>query len=146
MTLDLTTPSTVRRFVRYGSVSAISTATSLSILGLLVALGWPAVMANVLATVVGTVPSFELNRRWVWSRRTTRRSWVHHVLPYGLLSLAGLVLSTLAVHVAADATAGSGRLWHTVAVETANVGTYGSLWLIQFVLCDRVLFKAGPRT
>ena len=63
-------------------------------------------------------------------------------MPYGLLSLAGLVLSTMAVHIASDATVHSGRLVHTVAVETANVGTYGVLWLLQFVLCDRILFTA----
>jgi hypothetical protein len=25
-------------------------------------------------------------------------------------------------------------------VECANLGAYGALWLLQFVLCDRVLF------
>jgi putative flippase GtrA len=132
---------TIRRLVRYGSVSTIATGTSLSLLGLLVLLGWPAVVANVVATAVGTVPSFELNRRWVWGRGTGQsRSFRHHILPYCLLSLAGLVLSTLAVHIAADATATASRLLHTVAVETANLGTYGALWLIQFIICDRILF------
>jgi putative flippase GtrA len=132
--------STVRRFIRYGSVSAISTGTSLAVLGLLVFVGWPATVSNVLATAVGTVPSFELNRRWVWVQGE-QRSWVHQVLPYCLLSLAGLVVSTAAVHVAADATHASSRLVHTGAVEGANLGAYGALWLIQFALCDRVLFR-----
>ncbi len=131
----------VRRFLRYGSVSALSTATSLLVLGLLVLAGWPAVVANLTATAVGTIPSFELNRRWVWGRRN-ERSFVHQVLPYCLLSLAGLALSTVAVHVAADATGGSTRLVHTAAVELANLGSYGALWLIQFFLCDRLLFTA----
>jgi putative flippase GtrA len=132
--------STVRRLVRYGSVSAVSTATTLLLLGLLVLLGWPAVLSNVTATAVGTVPSFELNRRWVWGQGQNR-SIARQVVPYCLLSLAGLVLSTVAVHVASDATGGASRLVHTAAVEAANVGTYGLLWLIQFALCDRVLFR-----
>ena len=33
------------------------------------------------------------------------------------------------------------RLWHTVAVEVANIGAFGSLWVLQFVLLDRVLFR-----
>jgi putative flippase GtrA len=132
--------SAVRRFLRYGSVSALSTATSLVVLGLLVLCGWPAVVSNLMATAVGTIPSFELNRRWVWGRGS-ERSFVHQILPYCLLSLAGLALSTVAVHVAADATVGSTRLVRTAAVETANVGCYGALWLIQFFLCDRLLFK-----
>jgi putative flippase GtrA len=151
MALTLHPPSTttagigpvIRRLIRYGSVSAIATGTTLVLLGLLVLLGWPAVLANVVATAVGTVPSFELNRRWVWDRgRRQSRSFRRQILPYCLLSLAGLVLSTLAVHIAADATIGSGRLLHTVAVETANIGTYGALWLIQFFVCDRILFAA----
>jgi putative flippase GtrA len=133
--------STWRRLVRYGSVSAIATTTSLLILGLLVLLGWPAVVANVVATAVGTVPSFELNRRWVWAQ-DGRRSLVRQALPFCLLSFAGLVLSSVAVHIAADATVGSSRLVRTAAVESANVGTYGALWVIQFFLCDRILFRA----
>jgi hypothetical protein len=58
------------KLLRYAAVSAISTATSLTVLGLLVGLlNAPAGWANVAATAIGTVPSFELNRRWVWLKR-----------------------------------------------------------------------------
>jgi putative flippase GtrA len=131
----------LRRLIRYGSVSAISTATSLVILGLLVGLAaFPAIWANVIATSVGTVPSFELNRRWVWAQRG-RRSLVRQVVPFVLLSFAGLIISTIAVHMASTAASNASRLVHTVAVEMANVGAYGVLWILQFVLCDRILFR-----
>jgi putative flippase GtrA len=134
----------VDRFIRYGSVSAISTLTTLTILGVLVGVfGLSAVWANIVATAVGTIPSFELNRRWVWSQRGAR-SVIRQVVPYAALSFSGLIVSSIAVHLASDATGGSARLLHTGAVEAANVGAYGALWLFQFVLCDRVLFK--PRT
>jgi putative flippase GtrA len=136
-------PAAIRRFVRYASVSVVSTVTTLSVLGLLVGVaGFPAVWANVVATAVGTVPSFELNRRWVWSHGGPR-SLGRQALPYCALSFAGLVLSTLAVHFAADATVSSTRLVHTGAVELANFGSYGLLWVLQFLLCDRILFKSG---
>jgi putative flippase GtrA len=131
----------VRRFLRYGSVSAISTATSLLLLGVLVGVvGFPAIWANVIATAVGTIPSFELNRRWVWAQ-SGQRSLLRQALPYVLLSFAGLVISTVAVHVASDATAHASRAVHTVAVELANVTAYGALWMVQFALCDRILFR-----
>jgi putative flippase GtrA len=131
----------MRHFVKYALVSVVATMTSLTTLGLLVGLcGWSSVWANVLATAVGTVPSFELNRRWVWSQRG-QRVRLAQVVPFCALSFAGLVVSTLAVHVAADATTSSSRLVHTAAVEAANFGAYGALWLFQFVLCDKVLFK-----
>jgi putative flippase GtrA len=134
----------LRRLLRYGSVSAVSTATSLTILGVLVGIfSVSAIAANVIATAIGTIPSFELNRRWVWSHGTAR-SFRRQVLPYCVLSFAGLILSTLAVHLAANATSGSTRIVHTVAVECANFGAYGALWLLQFVLCDRILFRASP--
>ena len=131
-----------RRLIRYGSVSAISTATSLTILGVLVGvLSFPAIWANVIATAIATVPSFELNRRWVWAQGG-QRSLLRQSAPYFLLSFTGLVLSTIAVHLASDATVDSTRLFHTAAVEMANVAAYGTLWIAQFVLCDRILFRA----
>ena len=132
--------TTVRRLVRYSGVSAVSTATSLVTLGFLVGVaGMSAMAANVIATAVGTVPSFELNRRWVW-RAAGRRSVLGQVVPFCALSFAGLVVSTLAVGAASARTAGWGHWSHTVAVLAANVAAYGSLWVIQYVLADRVLF------
>lgn len=134
------------QWVRYGTVSVISTVVSLSVLGVLVfagavSAGW----ANVIATAVGTVPSFELNRRWVW-RRTGRPSLGAEVGPFCLMSFAGLGLSTLAVTVVARwaAAAGFAAGLRTLLVELANVGAFGSLWIAQFLILDRLTFRAQP--
>ena len=133
---------TVLRLVRYSSVSVVATTTSLVTLAVLVGLvGTPATWANVIATAVGTVPSFELNRRWVWGARS-RRSVLGQVVPFAALSATGLVVSTLAVGAAAARTATWGHWSRTVAVLVANVATYGSLWVVQYVLLDRVLFRS----
>jgi putative flippase GtrA len=130
----------MRKLLRYGAVSVVSTLTSMTVLGLLVATraltpGW----ANLVATAVGTVPSFELNRRWVWGR-TGRRSLSAEVTPFAALSFAGLALSTVAVSVAGHLAAGLDAAPRTMAVEAASVAAFGSLWLLQFVLLDRLLF------
>jgi len=137
--------SLVRKLARYATVSVISTSVSLTILGVLVATsavtaGW----ANVIATAVGTIPSFELNRRWVWGR-TGRRSALAEVTPFCALSFVGLGLSTLAVSSAAGwaASAGLGTAARTVVAQGANVATFGTLWVVQYVLLDRVLFARG---
>jgi putative flippase GtrA len=136
----------IHRVLRYGSVSVISTATSFILLGIFVGiLNFPAVWANVLAIAIGTIPSFELNRRWVWAQNG-QRSIARQVIPYCLLSFAGLIVSTIAVHLAAAATRTSTHLLHTVAVELASIGTYGALWIFQFVLCDRILFRSSVET
>ena len=98
-------------------------------------------LANVAATAVGTVPSFELNRRWVW-RRHGASSLRAEVVPFACLSAAGLVLSTLAVSGAgrwADHAALAGPT-RTVAIQAASIGAFGALWLLQFAILDRVLF------
>ena len=43
---------------------------------------------GVIATTVGMIPSFELNRRWVW-RKNGRRSLTTELAPFAALSLTG---------------------------------------------------------
>ncbi len=133
------------QLLRYAGVSVISTATSLSVLGLMVGLaGVGAGPANLAATAAGTVPSYELNRRWVWSHRD-KRSIGREVIPFCALSFAGLLLSTIAVIVAAALTVRSDRLVRTAAVQLASGFAYGSLWVVQFLVLDRVLFARNSR-
>jgi putative flippase GtrA len=133
----------VARLVRCFSVSVLTTLISLAVLALLAGVvGVPAWQANVLATAVGTVPSYQLNRRWVWGLRHGS-DWRREIAPFWGLSFAGLALSTLAVdradHLArALAWAGPTR---TVAILAANVGAFGILWVAQFLILDRVLFR-----
>jgi len=100
-------------------------------------------VANVLATAVGTVPSYALNRRWVWGRDGAGDVW-REVVPFWALSFGGLVLSTAAV-ATADAWASSIGLvgpTRTTLLLLANVGSFAVLWVGQFLVLDRVLF--GP--
>jgi putative flippase GtrA len=140
--------SRLRQWVRYATVSVIATVTSLTVLGVLVSTTTiPAGFANIVATAVGTVPSFELNRRWVW-RKTGKRSLRGEVGPFWILSFAGLALSTLTVSLAAAwaASAGVDGAARTVVIEAANVAAFGALWVAQFVVLDRFLFRRAPST
>ena len=132
----------LRKLLRYAAVSVVSTSVSLTLLAVMVATsmttaGW----ANVIATSVGTIPSFELNRRWVWGHTGPRSVWAE-VGPFCALSFSGLALSTLAVSVAAGwaTSAGLGTAARAMVADAANVGTFGTLWVVQFLLLDRVLF------
>ena len=125
-------------------VFLVATTTSLLTLGILVGLvELPATWSNVIATAVGTVPSFELNRRWVWNS-TSRRSLSGQVVPFCALSFTGLVVSTLAVGMTASRTEGWSHWSHTVAVLSANVAAYGALWVVQYRMLDRLLFRSRP--
>jgi putative flippase GtrA len=135
----------LRKLARYSAVSAISSAVSWTILGVLVATrvttaGW----ANVVATAAGTVPSFELNRRWVWGR-TGSRLLLAEVGPFSVLSFTGLAISTLAVRAAAGwaSSAGLGAAARAASAEAANVAAFGSLWVAQYLILDRILFATS---
>jgi len=135
------------KLVRYSGVSVISTLTGMTVLGVLVGVyGFPAAWSNVIATAVGTVPSFELNRRWVWARKGTP-SLRHEVVPFCLLSFVSLAWSTLAVHLGASWADAHhlDRLARTALIEAANVAAFGTAWVVQFVMCDRVLFRNHHR-
>jgi len=136
----------VAQLLRYSAVSAISTTVSLTILGFLVATsavtaGW----ANVIATAVATVPSFELNRRWVWARQGPR-SLQKEAAPYFALTFAGLGLSTLAVSVATGiaTTHHAGTATRTGVALAANLAGFGTVWVVQYVILDKILFRHRP--
>ena len=125
------------KVIRYSGASIISVAVGLLVLGINIDIfHLSPTVANVVAIAVCTVPSFELNRRWVW--RLHGRSDAGQFVPFCLLSVAGLVLSTLAVRYTGDHSTGLANPWHTVVVDGANLGAYAVLWVIRYFILDRV--------
>jgi putative flippase GtrA len=133
----------VSQLIRYAAVSAISTTISLTILGVLVATrtvtpGW----ANIIATAVATVPSFELNRRWVWAH-SGPRSIHKQAMPYFGITFTGLGLSTVLVSVATGAASHdhASTAVRTGVALAANLAGFGTVWIVQYVILDKVLFR-----
>src|SRR5215831_619331 len=125
----------VQRVARCLLVSAFTTCVSLTILTLLLRIaGMEAWRANFVAVAVGIVPSYLLNRRWVWGV-SGRSDPGREVAPFWLMSLAGLD------RIATDASWSPGV--HTASVLLANAGTFAVLWIAQYLVLDQVLF--GPR-
>jgi putative flippase GtrA len=120
----------------------ITTVISITTLVIATALfGVVAWIANIIATSISTVPSFHLNRRWTWGLQDSSDPF-REVLPFWILAFCGLALSTLAVGVA-DSWAASQHLsttMHTAAIISGNLAGFGVLWVVQFVILDRVLF------
>ncbi len=148
VTQDGPTTTVVTRLARCMGVSVITTIISVTTLAAATAgFGLEAWVANVLATAVATVPSYHLNRRWTWGKRDASDVW-REVMPFWLLSFAGLVLSTLAVALTDSWLHGShlGEPLHTLVILTAHLSGFGLLWVAQFLLLERVLFarRSGP--
>ena len=131
------------KFARYTIVSVLSAVVGLILLGALV---WTdaltASWANVVATVVTTVPCFVLYRRWVW-HGTDRAQYMGQFMPVLTISIVGLGLSTIAAGAADAVATGNGwsALRRVVAVEAATNATFAVLWVIQFFLLDRGTFR-----
>ena len=126
----------------------VSVGTTLLSAAVLVALalgaGVPAGSANVIAVCCGIAPSYFANRHWVWGR-SGRGSLAREILPFWVLSLAGLVASTLTVSVVASVAAHWSTSARAIALPLANLCAFAALWLVQFALLDKVLFKPAPK-
>ena len=127
------------------TVSVLTTVISVATLAI-ATLGFGIVAwgANILATSVATVPSYRLNRRWTWGKHGASHPW-REVLPFWMLAFSGLVLSTIFVAFTDPRVTRlhANLAMHTGAVIGAHLAGFGVLWVVQFVLLDRVLFRAA---
>ena len=129
------------RVVRCLCVSVGTTLLSAVVLvALALGLGVSAGIANVIAVCCGIVPSYVANRRWVW-KREGRGSLTREVLPFWVLSLTGLAVSTIAVARVAALTSTWTSSARAVALPFANLSVFAALWVVQFFLLDRVIFR-----
>jgi putative flippase GtrA len=136
--------ATIRRVLRCLSVSFGTTVLSAVILvGLALGAGVAAGTANLIAVGCGIPPSYLGNRRWVW-RRTGRGDVGREVVPFWAMSIAGLIASTWFVGHVGTFTAAWPATGRAIALPVASIGVFGVLWVLQFVVLDRVIFRA-PR-
>jgi putative flippase GtrA len=125
-----------RKPLLYSAVSVIAVLTSQITLVICHALlGMGAEWSNIVAVAAGTVPSYELNRSWVWGKTSKSHLW-KEVVPFWVLSFIGLVFSTVVVSVATE-------WWEdtTIVVQGANLFAFGVLWVGKFLLLHYVLFR-----
>jgi putative flippase GtrA len=129
------------KVIRYTTVSIISALTSLVVLTLVygVLRLWTEVVSTLFANIVAGVPSYILNRRWVWGKSGRSRLW-REVLPFWVMSLTGIGFALFTASMAHDF-ADQHHLHHlarTVLVVGANVAAFGILWFLKFLILNRL--------
>jgi putative flippase GtrA len=135
----------VQRLSRCLVVSVGTTLLSAAILvALALGAGVPAGSANVIAVCCGIAPSYLANRHWVWGR-SGRGDLSRELVPFWVLSLAGLVASTIVVSVVGSVAAHWSTSARAIALPIANLSVFGALWLVQFALLDKVVFRVVPK-
>lgn len=132
------------KILRYGTISIVSTAISLSALFIFYRwIGLSPTWSNILATCIATVPYYYLNRMWVF-KKSGRSHLTKEVLPFWTIAFVSLVLSTLAVKFAGSQVhAISSKNVRGAILVAANLATYGILWIAKFVVFNRILFKSS---
>ena len=134
------------KLIKYASVSVISTIVSQVTLILCSACitSCPKCRANIVANVLATIPSYVLNRRWVWGKSGKSHFW-KEVAPFWILSFVGLAFSSLAVWLAGE----FARYHHlnhldtSTLVNLANLLSFAILWMVKFVIYNK-LFHVDP--
>jgi len=129
------------KVIKYTAVSVISATTSLVVLTLVygVLQLWAPVPSTLFANVVAGVPSYILNRRWVWGK-SGRSHWWRELLPFWVMSITGIGFALFTAN-AAKNFANAHHLHHlarTVLVVGANIAAFGILWFLKFLILNRL--------
>ncbi|MFQ5558332.1 MAG: isochorismatase family protein, partial [Acidimicrobiales bacterium] len=126
------------RALRYCGVSVVNVTVGVSTLVFCHAvLGWSALQSNIASWVVSTAPAYLLSRAWVWRQSGTHR-FSGEVIPFWVLALIGLVVSSVAVDVIGRHTDS------TLFVLAGNLGAYGMVWMAKYLVLDKVMWRSAP--
>ncbi len=135
-----------KRLFRFTMVSVVSTAVSFGVLAIVFGVFrlWGEVASTVFANSVATVPSYYLNRKWVWGK-SGRSHLVKEVIPFWCMSALGITVSIFGAALARHI----GTVHHfshpeqTALVLFANVVSFGVFWVLKFLVFNR-LFRVHP--
>jgi putative flippase GtrA len=129
------------KMVRYTTVSVISALMSLVFITItygVLRLGTE-VVCTLISNILAGIPSYFLNRQWVWKKAGRSHLW-REVLPFWVMSITGIGFALYTASVAHNY-ADAHHLHHlarTVLVVGANIAAFGILWVLKFVILNRL--------
>jgi len=135
----------IRKLIKYSMVSAISIVISQIAQLTAFFVTHNGVLSSVIAVAVGTVPSYELNRRWTWRKSGPSHLW-REIVPFWVMSFIGLVFSTVCVY-GAERWAEGRDLSHSktaLLLNAASLCAFGLLWIGKFLIINHLLFHHTP--
>ena len=137
----------VRKLIKYSAVSVIA---------VVITIGLQAFCYGVLklgpfyspltASTVAAIPSYFLNRMWVW-RKSGRSHMKREVLPFWIMFFIGLFAS-LGASAFAQSLVDDPDISHgtqTFVVTFASFLAFAALWVLKFILFNKVLFVHHPQ-
>jgi putative flippase GtrA len=130
-----------RKKIRYALVSVVAVPIGTVAVAVFNVAGLTAGWAAVCGNSVGAVPSYLLNRYWVWGKTGTNHLF-SEILPFWVITLIGIALSLVVAHEAGRITRehGIGGALRILILLVANVAGFGVLWVAKYILFNKMLF------
>jgi putative flippase GtrA len=127
-------PGRLLLWAKYSASSVIATVVSQVAFALCYWFGTAAIVATLVAWLAGAVPNYVLNRRWTWGRSGQK-------LPYTIIVVGSAVTAAVVTSVTDHLVQPlDSHLWKTVLVTGSYLATYAVLFMVKFVLFDRLVF------
>lgn len=129
------------KLFKYTLVSAISALTAVVILAFVygVLRLWTEVPSVLISDILAAIPSYFLNRQWVWGKSGRSHLW-REVIPFFAVAITGIGFAIVTASLArsfADAH-DLHHLARTVLVVGANIGAFALVWLAKYLFLNRV--------
>lgn len=135
-----------RKFIKYALASVISVIiTQILLLLFYSGLGMDGEWAGFFASSIAAIPSYFLNRNWVW-RKTGKSHLKREVIPFWIMVFIGLGFSALAGYFADDAAHNwtDSSFLRAAIVTGSNIGAFAVLWVIKYVIFNKIMFIHHP--
>lgn len=135
----------LRKLIKYSMVSLISVVVSQIVQLVTFVVTHNGVLSSIVAVAVGTVPSYELNRRWTWRKSGPSHLW-REIVPFWVMSFVGLVFSTVCVYLAEQWANGRdlSKPRTALLLNLASLAAFGLLWVGKFLIINHLLFHHRP--
>ncbi len=133
------------RFLRYTASSLLATLTSAVTFALVYRVfdGGPQ-LASVAAFVPGAIVNFVANRYWAWQRHG-RTDLARQAVSYAVVSVLSVLAATVVASLTHAALRNVNPDLRAVLVEVSYFATYAVLFLVKFVVLDRLVFRKKHR-
>jgi putative flippase GtrA len=135
----------VPRFLRYTASSLLATVTSAVTFALVYRVldGGPQ-LAGLTAFVPGAIVNFVANRFWAWRLRE-RTGLGREALSYAVVAVLCVLAATGVAGLTHAALQDVDPDLRAVLVELSYLGTYAVLFLLKYVVLDRLVFRTKHR-
>jgi putative flippase GtrA len=136
--------TTLLRATRALGVSFITTAINIAGMWALLSFSsLPGASANVIVLLVEAPLAYRLLKRWVWKNASSLKVRREQMLFYVMYSL-NICVAAVVLHLSEHLVAGSPH--RVVLTMSIQWSVFATLWLGEFLICDRFLFKEKPPT